>query len=251
MIGSFYKDLLPIQSDEIESSERAGEVPYPADSEDSLLASLPVVQKIVRRKSFIGWQADAADIVQAVALRLIKWRGRNHEKSEEMSPEDWHSFAARTAYNEINRQNSSKLSARDVPLEDVPEDMILQSFEGQTRAEFRSLVRGVWQGVCSLTLRQRRSLLLHNQKLLIKLMFGGITDEEIARSLEMPLGVWLELEKRLPLCNREIAEFILKQDSGSGSGNGSSKGNNLESLIRSIIKARYEARAKVRRVTDK
>ena len=241
MIGSLFNDLQPIETDEREISEHAEDLSCRADRDDSLLASLPVVQKIVCGKRLIGWQSDAADIVQAVALRLLKWRGRNQEKSEEMSPDEWQSFAARTAFNEINRQNSNKLSVKEVPLEDGSEIVTAKSVEGQSEAELQSLTRIVWQKICLLTLRQRYALLLHNGQIVISLMQGGITDEEFATSLEMPLEEWLYLSDKIRLPDNKIAELVFERRGGKS----------LESLEKSIKKARYEAREKLRRVTDK
>ncbi len=241
MIGSLFNDLQPIEPDDSEISETAEDLSYGTDSDDSLVASLPLVKKIVRRKSIVGWQSDAADIVQAIALRLLKWRGNNQEKSEEMSPDEWQSFAARTAFNEINRQNSNKLSVKEVPLEDVSEIVTAESVEGQSEAELQSLTRIVWQKICSLTLRQRYALLLHNRQVLINLMQGGITDEEFAASLEMPLEDWLELREQIRLPDNKIAELVFERRGGKS----------LQSLEKSIKKARYEARAQLRRVTDK
>lgn len=247
MIGSFFKELPPNKPDEKKSSKGRERKSNPDSSGDTWLECLSVVKRIVRRKSFSNWQADAADVEQTVAVRLLDWRGKNREKSEEMSPEDWEAFAARTTYNEINRRNSENSAKKDISLEDVREDAALRLIEGQSRAEFRSLVRAVWQEICSMTVRQRRSLLLHNKKLLLKLMYGGITDREIADSLEIPFEMWRELEDELPLRTREIAELILKLESDRGK----KKIKNLESLTGSIKKARFEAREKVRKVTER
>ena len=35
---------------------------------------LPVVRKIVKRKTLLALSSDASDVIQSVALRLWKWR---------------------------------------------------------------------------------------------------------------------------------------------------------------------------------
>lgn len=106
MIGSLFENLQPIPKTEDKNSQNTEDLSYDADSDDYLLTALPVVQKIVRRKTSFSWQSEASDLVQGVLLRLLNWRKRNQEKSEKMSPDEWQSFAAKTAYNEINRHYS-------------------------------------------------------------------------------------------------------------------------------------------------
>ena len=142
MIGSLFEDLQPIPNNEDEDSQNAENLSYDADSDDYLLTALPVVQKIVRRKNIISWQSEASDLVQEVVLRLIKWRERNCQKSAEMSPDDWRSYAARTAYNEINRHNSNSVLRTEVPLESESEATAQDSVvEGQSDAEVCTATR--------------------------------------------------------------------------------------------------------------
>jgi DNA-directed RNA polymerase specialized sigma24 family protein len=90
-----------------------------------------VVQKIVRRKIAFSDGSESSDMVQGIALRLWKWRDKFREKSEEMSPEEWQSFAARTAYNEINRYFSSK-NKKLVSLDEASEVAVSDSIAGET-----------------------------------------------------------------------------------------------------------------------
>lgn len=243
MIGSLFKDLPPISSTEKSESEAVAEdSSYRTDSDDYLLTALPVVQKIVRRKTVFSWHSEASDLVQKVALRLLQWRKKYQEKSEKMSQDEWQSFAAKTAYNEINRHNSNSSFQTEVPIESENEVIAQDSLlEGQSDAEVFSLARVVWQETCNLSLRQRRAFLLHSQKLIIDFQNIGITDEEIAGSLEISVGEWNDLRVNIPLTNIQIAELTFKKG----------RHKSLESQANSVKKARYEARAKMRRITDK
>lgn len=244
MIDSLFKELLPISDDgdskkqtevESEDTSRLNDL-----SEESLLAALSAVRKIVRRKTLNSEQTDgAADIFQTIALRLLKWRDKFRDKSEQMSPGEWQSFAARTAYNEINRYFSVKASFREVPLEDAAEVAAPQIVEGNSNAEVLSLARPLWQAICSLSLRQRRAFLLHSQKLIIILLQNKITDEELARALELEDQEWAEIKSRLSLFDHQIARLIIEKEES---------GKSVESLTKSIKKARHEARRKLLRI---
>lgn len=241
MIGSLFKELPPLPNDETEGKQTSEDLSYCADSDDSLLASLPVVQKIIRRKITLPWASDASDLAQGIVLRLLKWRDKYHKKSAEMSPDEWQSLAAQTTYNEINRHFAKNRTTKVVPIEAVEEIASPEIIEGTSNAEVFSLTRHVWQEICSLSLRQRRALLLANQDTVINFLTCGITDAEFAEILNFSMEEWENIKENLPLKNFQIAELIKKE--------GSKK--SIESIINSIKKARHEARAKVRRLTDK
>ena len=240
MIGSLFENLQPIPNNEGKDSELTEDLSYEADSDDYLLTALPVVQKIVRRKTVFSWQSESSDLVQAVALRLLNWRKKHQERSEEMSKDEWQSFAAKTAYNEINRHFADN-SLNAVSLDSVQEAVAAEYIEGQSETEVFSLAFEVWQKICSLSLRQRQALLFGSQELVIYLLKIGITDEELAEELNLTIVEWAEVKNRLPLKNLQIAQ-ILKEIGNE---------NSLEAIAKSMKKARHEARAKVRRVTEK
>ncbi|MCY7376571.1 MAG: hypothetical protein LH472_11455 [Pyrinomonadaceae bacterium] len=159
-----------------------------------------------------------------------------------MSEGDWESFAARTAYNETHRHFSKTAAdAAHLPLDVADGIESPQSVAGDSDAEFKSLARCVWQETCQLSLRQRRALLLHSRKLIVYFQKGGIKDEELAQSLEMEIGEWLEVVTKLPLPDAQIARVV----------GAIGERQNLESVINSIKKARHEARAKFRKLTNK
>jgi hypothetical protein len=245
MIEPFWDALRRLSTSEENSPPDTVEEPsHRKNSEDSFLAALPVVRKIVRRRVVALGQAEASDLEQGIILRLLNWREKNHEKSAEMSEGDWESFAARAAYNETNRHfsKSAKADAANLPLEAASEIESPQSLVGDSKTEFRSLVRFVWQETCRLSLRRRRSLLLRSRKLVVYFLTGGITDEELAQSLELATDEWLEIKIKLPLPDAETARFI---------GESSGENRNLESAIKSTKKARHEARARLRKLTNK
>jgi DNA-directed RNA polymerase specialized sigma24 family protein len=194
-------------------------------SEYSILAALPIVHRIVARRRSRLDPDNKSDLVQEVALRIWRWRAKHPDKSEQMSGDDWNSFAARTAYNEVNRQFSREGKPASLSLDEVPE-IEQQSVEGQTGAEVFSLIQQVWQATCQMSLRQRRSLLLHSQELIIYFLQIGITEKDLAEALDFSEGAWDKIRDRLPLTDLEIVEVT-------------------EGTAGSIKKARYEARAKL------
>jgi hypothetical protein len=241
MIESYFDELPPVPDEEPNNSKSAPDQHGEADTDESWLDALAEVKRIVRRKSFSSWQREAADLVQTVALRLLKWRRKHEDKSRGMSEEEWQKFAAKTAINEINRRHAKQTSALEVPFDETSDYMAGGSIEAQSKAERSSLAVAAWQEICTMTLRQRRALLFHSQKLYVYLIESGISDEEIAASLEVSLDIWIKTQKRVPLSDSEIAD--LNSEKGSGKTFGSS--------IKSVKKARAEARLKLRRVTDK
>lgn len=240
MIGSIFKELPPLSETETEESSKSEDLLYVTDSDDSLVATLPLVQKIVRRKVGLGWLGEASDLVQGIALRLLKWRKKYQEKSDEMSQQEWQDFAARTTYNELNR-HFKKGQPPNIALDEISEMKSLEFTQGQSPAELESLVGAVWQEICSLTVRQRRAFLLHTPRLSIYLKQGGITNKSLAESLEISEDEWIKLEENIPLFYAEIAKLFNSQ------GNGKS----LESLANSFRKARFEASEKIQRLAKK
>lgn len=240
MIGSLFEDLQPLSKKEDKDSQNAEDLSYGVDSDDTLLATIPVVQKIVRRKTLSFWQSEVSDLVQGVILRLLNWRKKYQEQSETMSPDEWQSFAAKTTYNEINRHYKQN-SLKDVPLDSVQEAAAETSLEGQSEKEVCSLAMDVWQKICGLSLRQRQALLYGSQELVVFLLKAGITDEELAETLNLTTKGWAEVKDRLPLKDFQIGE-LLKELGHCKS---------PEAIAKSMKKARHEARLNLRRAVEK
>jgi DNA-directed RNA polymerase specialized sigma24 family protein len=241
MIETLFEEITGLPNDEAGDVKESENSYTQKNAEDSVIAALPIVRAIVNRKVISSWQSDASDLVQGITLRLLKWRDKYSEKSEKMSPDEWESFAARTAYNEVNRYFTTQKPGLRVPIEKAISISGEKSAEGQTELEFISLASLVWQNICSLTLRQRRALLLNSQELIIYLLKAGVDDDEMKRVLEFDRADWDEIKSNLPLTDAQIARLIQKK----------SNNGNLDSMTRSIKKGRHEARKKMRRLMDK
>lgn len=218
---------------------------FQKNSEESFLAALPVVQKIVRRRCPAPFQTgtDAADLEQGIVLRLLDWRKKHGEKSARMSEDEWKSFAARAAYNEINRLFTEGTDVETIPLEDIHEAADQTPVEGSAGVEVYTLVHRFWQEICSLSLRQRRALLLHSQELIIQFLESGIGEGELAYALEVTEDEWSRILDDLPLSDFQIADLSRAGSNGDG--------KNIESIAKSIKKARYEARGRLQKLTEK
>ena len=242
MIEPFWDVLRRLSNSGNSPPDAVEQSSHEKNSEDSFLAALPVVRKIVRRRFVSLRHAEASDFEQGIVLRLLKWREKYPDISADMSQGDWESFAARTAYNETNRHFSKNGKAKaHLPLDAASDIESPERLAGDSDAEFQSLASFVWQGICQMTLRQRRALLLQNRKLVLNLLKGGIRDEELARSLEISENEWLEVKIKIPLPDAGIARL-----------NGArGEQTNLERAIKSIKKARHEARGKLRKLTNK
>ena len=239
MIESLFEEFPSKQN---KKSDGESEFRKPPDdqnySETELLAVLPVVRKIVKRKTVLAFSSDASDVIQSVALRLWKWREKYADKSEDMSREEWESFAARTAYNEINRHFSNKSLTREVQLDAALTARSDGFIEGQTDVEVDSLAKSVWQAICFLSLRQRRALLLNSQELVFHIRQSGVGDEEIARVLEISKSEWADVKMQLPLTNFQIAKFFQE----------TAEDKSIESLNKSMNKARHKARVRLKKL---
>src|SRR5258707_4023117 len=223
MIGS----LLNESSTASNTDDRSNSHDTAANSEHSILEALSIVRLIVRRR--LSFQCtDISDIVQGIALRLWKWRDKNREKSESMSAQEWKSYAARTAYNEVNR-HLSKSSTGIVVSVEIAEEIGEPSVEGDTEIEVFSLIRSVWQDICGLSVRQRRALLLHSQELVIYFLQSGINNAELARIMGFGETQWNDIRNRIPLSDIQIAEVTRKL--------GDIK--SLPAIARSVKKARH------------
>lgn len=207
----------------------------PASAEGIFLASLVLIRKVVHGRLFTQPESDVSDIVQNTSLRLLKWRDKYREKSERMTADEWNSFTARTTHNEINRYCSSRMNGGEVSIEET-HSLQDGSSEHEVPIEITSLVRKVWQGICSMSLYQRRSLLLHSSELLIYFLQCGIEEARILESLELTEEEWDPIAGRIPLVDAEIAQIArpgkLIRDRGSAA--------------RAVKKARCDARKKLK-----
>lgn len=203
--------------------------------ERSLIASLALIWRVIYGRRYALPESDASDVAQEALLRLWKWSEKFQEKSSRMTITEWDSFTAKTAHNEINRYFSNQLRNNESQLDD--DDLIRSGTpEGNADVEMFSLVRNVWQEICSLTLYQRRALLLSSADLLIFLAQFGIREPLIVASLEINDEDWPDISERLPLSDREIAAIARS----------SKKISEADAAARAIGKARFDARRKLK-----
>ncbi len=242
MIESFMDAWRRFSSDENRPPD-SHESSFQKKSEESFLAALSVVRKIVRRRSASLQPAtEASDLEQGIIVRLLDWREKHREKSEKMSEGEWKSFAARAAYNEINRLFTEGTNVETVSIEEIHEAADQKPVEGYTSAEVYSLVHQVWQEICILSLRQRRALLFHSLELVLNLLESGIGDAELAQVLKLTEHEWSDIKDRLPLSDFQIADLTRDESTGD---------KNIQLLSNSIKKARYEARRRLQKLTKK
>lgn len=246
MIERFFDELRRT----VTAANKATEPPEPDEkfhtqpkTDESFLAAVPTVRKIVWRKLFSIRQTDAPDVVQKIILQLLTWRENNPNKIEEMSAQEWQSFASKTTYHAVNRRLSSSKHLIE-PLDSAAEIPSENQIAGNTATEVASLLFVFWQGICQLSLRQRRALLLGSDSLLVILRLNGISNRELSEFLELSESELAKVINRLPLKDAQIALLIADRDRNG-------KNRNIGSLTKSIKKARHEARAKLQKLISK
>jgi DNA-directed RNA polymerase specialized sigma24 family protein len=203
---------------------------------------VPTVRQIVWRKLFARKPDDAPDLIQKVILQLLTWRKNNPNTIEEMTAEEWQSFASKAAHNAVNNSLSNGSDHLNVPLDKASEIATDDQVAGNTKAELASLLSRFWQGICQLSLRQRRALLLGSDSLLVLLRFYGISNQNLSEILEISERELLEIIPRLPLKDAQIAHLIAALDGKDA------KNRNTSSLAKSVKKARHEARASLQKL---
>ncbi|MGD9560884.1 MAG: hypothetical protein AB7F88_00355 [Pyrinomonadaceae bacterium] len=226
------------QFHEPEQTDGVQEPESPSQIEDGpLVSAFDLIWRILSGRRYAIPEADMPDIVQEAVLRLWKWRRKYHEKASGLTISEWNSFTATTAHNEINRHFSNQMRSREVPLED---DALPGSGSpaGDANSEMFSLAGNVWPEICSLTLYQRRALLLGSPELLIYLIEFGVSEQVVVASLEISVEDWPGIFERLPLPDREIAAIAR-----------SSRTTSVPAAAALAIgKARYDARKKLERL---
>lgn len=216
------------------------------EREGGYLAALSVVRKILRRRKITTAVPPTYtnDLFQIIALNLWNWRAKYAKESGEMENADWERFAARSAFNEVNRQllRHKKFESLEVGAQIACEPQII----GNSDAELKSLGLIFWQEICTLTVRHRRALLLHSDELIINLVQSGIADEKsFVRMLELDFETWLDICQRLPLTDFEIADLPMPNNCQTGAR------RRTADAAKSIKKARYEARVKLKKLLNR
>lgn len=250
MIDPLFEELTQIPSNGVKAGLLPDALAQRSKSDDSLIAAIPIVQKIAQRKLINSWQTEIADLVQTVALRLTSWKNRYAVKSSLMSTADWDSFSARTAYNEVNR-HFSRNSNTMLPIDAIYEIPSNEKVEGDSAAEVSSLVQRVWQEICCMSLRQRQALILCSQELVVYLLADSVTDSELAESLNLTIDEWYVIKAKLPLTDLEIAPISIEKAKRKMIENETKRLRDLSIVAKSVKKARFEARTRLRRLIQK
>lgn len=212
--------------------------------DESFLAAVPTIRQIIWRRLFSSKKSDAPDVAQKVILQLLTWRKNNPDKIEEMTAEELQLFAFKAAHNAVKKRLSESGNLTE-SLDDAGEIADENKIIGNTATEVASLAAKFWQGICGLSLRQRRALLLGSESLIVILRLSGISSREISDILEVNESELLEIINQLPLEDVQIAFLIVARERGD-----KTKNRNVSSLTKSIKKARHEARARLRKLVS-
>lgn len=219
-----------------ESSQKP-QASEPTGDESSAVSTLDLIWRILSGRRYAVLESDLPDIAQEAALRLWKWRNRHTEKASGLTKSEWDSFTAKTAHNEINRYLSNQLGGLEVPLEEAA-SLAAETPDGHEDRDMSSMIPNVWQEICSLTLYQRRALLLGAPELVVYLVHLGISEQAVVAALEISKEDWPQIYKRLPLSGTEIASIARSSETLS----------EPEAEMRAIRKARFDARKKLGRL---
>jgi DNA-directed RNA polymerase specialized sigma24 family protein len=243
MVERFFDELrhnLPAADRENDPPEQSEKLESEPKADESFRAALPTIRQIVWRKLFRARRDDAPDLIQKVVLQLLIWRKNNPNKIEEMTAEEWQSFASKAAHHAVNQclSNNENLSVPIDEAGEIPGDDLVV---GNTQAEVASLLSKFWQGICQLSLRQRRALLLGSDSLIVLLRFNGVSNQNLGEILGLTESELLEVINRLPLKDAQIAHLIAARD-------GDAKNRSIGSLTQSIKKARHKARARLQKL---
>lgn len=201
------------------------------NANDLINVVLPTINRLVTRH--FNSLEEGSDLAQTIIVKLLAWHDKYPEKSGPMGTDDWEAFAARVSINEINRYHL-KNAPHHIPIEEANE-LWTSGDEIHAKSELSSSVNYLWQQICELSLRQRRAFLLHSYDFVVYLDQSGITDEQLAESLDFSIDHWLEIKHKIPL--KDMAKIIYFSASNNE--------RDQKALIASIKKARVEARNKL------
>ena len=202
------------------------------DREGLLAETLNLIRKVISGRRSIS-NDDVPDISQEVALRLWKWHTKFERKSSEMEADDWRSFTARTAHNEVNRTLSNRNKHIEVSIDEIEQR---ESSHTASSAETLQLAETAWQGICKLSLYQRQALLFSSIDLVLYLLQFGVEEDELLEVLALSKDDWGVISSRMPLADSEIAEMA----------NPSSGKRKNRTTASAVKKARFDARKRLK-----
>lgn len=120
-----------------------------------------------------------------------------------MDEDQWKSFTARTAHNEVNRNLSYRRRHVEVPVDEIQG----RNDSTNAAAEATLLVEIIWQGICKLSLYQRQALLLNSIDLVLYLLQLGVEERELFEALGLTRQSWGAIAERMPLSDSDIAKI--------------------------------------------
>lgn len=217
--------------------ERLPNGPRPdRDREGFFSESLSLIRKVIAGRGAVQ-SDDVPDLSQDIALRLWKWYSKFEEKRSQMDKDQWKSFTARTAHNEVNRNLSYRRRRVEVPLDEIESEDVSTN----AAAEATLLVEIVWQCICKLSLYQRQALLLNSIDLVIHLLQLGVEESELLEALGLTRQSWGAIAERMPLSDTDIAEIASRNE------------GRTQHVISpgAVKKARCDARKRLKELMDK
>ena len=206
------------------------------DREGFFSESLSLIRKVIAGRKAVRTD-DVPDLSQDIALRLWKWYSKFEEKSSQMEEDQWKSFTARTAHNEVNRNLSHRSTHVEIPIDSIEAGNPARD----SSAEASLLIEIVWQGICKLSLYQRQALLFNSIDLVLYLLELGVEEGEFLQALGMTRQSWEAIAERMPLGDTDIAE-IASLNEGR---------NQLVISPGAVKKARYDARKRLKELINK
>ncbi len=183
----------------------------PISQEDLPLKTFSLIQKLVRGKLNDLYTDYVEDITQTVLLKLFKWRSSRTDV--EMTEDDWLKIVNVATQNAIKSFYSHK-SRRELTIEDEKLDFLANTTaqiftEGNTEIEVRSLLISLWKDFQILPLRQKFSLILHNENFILELLLNKCCSiSEISASLGISENELDQLLEKIPLSDDEISDVL-------------------------------------------
>ena len=189
----------------------------PISQEDLPLNTFSLIQKLVRGKLNDLYTDYVEDITQTVLLKLFSWR--SNRTDVELTEDDWLKIVNVATQNAIKSFYSHK-QRRDLATDDEKLDFLANATsqiftEGNTEIEVRSLLLSLWKNFQTLPLRQKFSLILHNENFILELLLNKCCSiSEISDSLGISENELDQLLEKIPLSDDEISgvlEGVIKE----------------------------------------
>lgn len=223
-----------------------GTVQHASTYDEDVVSVVPLISAIAYKKLGPNNREDAKDIIQKVSFKLWKWLKKRGD-DEPVENTSLSKIAATATQNEIRTHFRTNQSQNHYPIDDdvtdrpgiVVEDRSANSMiEGNTRAEYYSLIRLLWVSMQELSLRQRVSLLFFEKAFLIDIVVAGCCSlDKLAEFFELSPAEFEVIIKKLPMSDEELTVLLNNRYGVSTS-------------KRQMWNARGKAKAKLRRLVS-